>query len=54
MTAGAAFWVSLGALDVTGSGGPGVRVAMLPGLAPLVACLALALAVGAVLSLRLS
>jgi hypothetical protein len=54
MTAGAAFWVSLGALDVTGNGGPGVRVAMLPGLAPLVACLALALAVGAVLSLRLS
>jgi hypothetical protein len=54
MTAGAAFWVSLGSLDVTGNGGQGVRVAMLPSLAQLAACLALALAVGAVLSLRLS
>ena len=54
ITAGAAFWVSLGSLDVAVDGAQAVRVAMLPNLAQLAASLALALAVGAVLSLRLS
>jgi hypothetical protein len=54
ITAGAAFWVSLGSLDVAVDGAHAVRVAMLPNLAQLAASLALALAVGAVLSLRLS
>jgi len=54
MTAGAAFWVSLGALDVTTNGARVVRVAMLPDLVQLAACLALAVVLGAVLSLRLA
>jgi hypothetical protein len=54
ITAGAAFWVSLGSLDVTASGARVVRVAMLPNLAQLGACLALALAIGAVLHVRIS
>ena len=54
ITAGAAFWVSLGSLDVTADGARVVRVAMLPSLAQLAACLALALAVGAALGMRLS
>ncbi|MCK7478770.1 MAG: hypothetical protein M0C28_16385 [Candidatus Moduliflexus flocculans] len=54
ITAGAAFWVSLGALDVTADGEQVVRVAMLPGLAQLAACIALALAIGAALGARLS
>jgi hypothetical protein len=54
ITAGAAFWVSLGSLDVAVNGAQAVRVAMLPSLAQLAASLALALAIGAVLSLRLS
>jgi len=54
MTAGAAFWVSLGALDVTLDGARVVRVAMLPNLVQLAACLGLALVLGAVSSLPLS
>ena len=54
ITAGAAFWVSLGSLDVTADGARVVRVAMLPGLAQLAACVALALAVGAALGARLT
>jgi hypothetical protein len=53
MTSGVAFWVSLGALDVTSAGSGVVRVAMLPGVGQLAACLALALALGAVLRLRM-
>jgi hypothetical protein len=54
MTAGAAFWVSLGVLDVTTAGAGVVRVAMLPNLVQLAACLALAVTLGAVLRLRLT
>ena len=54
ITAGAAFWVSLGSLDVTADGAQVVRVAMLPNLAQLAACLALALAIGAALAVRCS
>ena len=54
VTAGAAFWASLGSLDVALDGAQVVRLAMLPDVAQLAACLALALAVGAVLSVRLS
>ena len=54
ITAGAAFWVSLGSLDVTADGARVVRVAMLPGFAQLAACVALALAVGAALGARLT
>jgi hypothetical protein len=54
ITAGAAFWVSLGSLDVTANGERVVRVAMLPGLPQLAACIALALAIGAALGARLS
>ena len=54
ITAGAAFWVSLGSLDVTANGERVVRVAMLPGLGQLAACIALALAIGAALGARLS
>jgi hypothetical protein len=52
LTAGAAFWASLGALDITADGGRVIRVAMLPNLVQLAACLALAVVLGAVLSLR--
>jgi hypothetical protein len=54
MTAGAAFWVSMGALDVTVDAGTVVRVAMLPNLVQLAACLGLALVLGVVSSLPLS
>ena len=54
ITAGAAFWVSLGSLDVAANGEQVVRVAMLPSLAQLAACVALALAIGAALGVRLS
>ena len=54
ITAGASFWVSLGSLDVTADGAQVVRVAMLPSLAQLAACLALALAVGVALTARYS
>ena len=54
ITAGAAFWVSLGSLDVAVDGAQVVRLAMLPSGAQLAACLALALIVGAVLTVRLS
>ena len=54
ITAGAAFWVSLGSLDVIANGAQVVRVAMLPNVAQLAACVVLALAVGAVLSLSLT
>ncbi len=54
ITAGAAFWVSLGSLDVTANGERVIRVAMLPSLAQLAACIALALAIGAALGVRLS
>ena len=54
ITAGAAFWVSLGSLDVTASGDAAVRVAMLPNLAQLAASVVLAVVIGAVISTRLS
>jgi hypothetical protein len=54
ITAGVAFWVSLGSLDVAVDGAHVVRVAMLPNLAQLAACLVLALVTGAVLSVRLT
>ncbi|MFO7695114.1 MAG: hypothetical protein R6V57_18675 [Vicinamibacterales bacterium] len=54
MTAGAAFWVSMGSLDVIADGEAVIRVAMLPDLARLAACLVLALAAGAIISMRLS
>jgi len=54
ITAGAAFWVSLGSLDVTASGEAAVRVAMLPNLAQLAASVVLAVVIGAVISTRLS
>jgi hypothetical protein len=53
ITTGVAFWVSLGALDVTSAGSGVVRVAMLPGLGQLAACVALAVVLGAVLRLRI-
>ncbi len=53
-TAGAAFWASLGSLDITSDGtGRVVRVAMLPGPAQLAACIGLAILLGFVLRLRL-
>jgi len=52
-TAGAAFWASLGALDVTSRGAEVVRVAMLPSLGQLAASILLAVALGAVLRLRI-
>jgi len=54
LTAGAAFWASLGALDVTSGGGGIVRVAMLPALGQLVACLLLAILLGGVLRFRMA
>lgn len=53
MTAGAAFWVSLGSLDVTMDGPRVVRVAMLPAPGQLVACVALAVLLGVVLRVRI-
>jgi hypothetical protein len=53
-TAGAAFWASLGSLDITSDGtGRVVRVAMLPGPGQLAACIGLAIVLGMVLRLRL-
>jgi hypothetical protein len=54
ITAGLAFWVSMGALDVTLDAGRVVRVAMLPGPGQLAACLVIALLLGAALTVRLS
>lgn len=53
MTAGAAFWVSLGSLDVTMDGPRMVRVAMLPTPGQFLACMALAVLLGAVLRVRI-
>jgi len=53
ITTGVAFWVSLGDLDATSAGSGVVRVAMLPGLGQLAACVALAVVLGAVLGLRI-
>ena len=53
ISAGVAFWVSMGTLDVTSAGSGVVRVAMLPGFGQLAACVALAVALGAVLRLRI-
>ena len=52
ITAGAAFWVTMGSLDVTADGARVIRLAMLPGLASLAACLGLALLIGAALTVR--
>ena len=53
-TAGAAFWVTMASFDVTADGARVIRLAMLPGLASLAACLGLALLTGAVLGMRLT
>ena len=42
-TAGVAFWASLGSLDITGDEAQVVRVAMLPGLGQLAACVVMAI-----------
>jgi len=52
ITAGAAFWVTMGSLDVAADGARVIRLAMLPGLASLAACLGLALLIGAALTVR--
>lgn len=52
-TAGVAVWVSLGTLDVTSGPSGAERVAMLPGLGPLAACVGLALVLGALLRVRI-
>jgi hypothetical protein len=51
-TAGAAFWVTMGSFDVTADGARVIRLAMLPGLASLAACVICALLVGAALAWR--
>ncbi|MCX6552061.1 MAG: hypothetical protein NTY02_13855 [Acidobacteria bacterium] len=52
-TAGVALWVSLGTLDVVSGPARDVRIAMLPGLGQLAACLALALVLGWLLAVRI-
>jgi hypothetical protein len=52
-TAGFAFWASLGSLDVTGDKAHVVRVAMLPGLGQLAACVVMAILLGLALKLRI-
>ena len=51
--AGLAFWASLGVLDITADGSRLVRVAMLPGLGQLAACIGLALILGLLLGARI-
>jgi hypothetical protein len=53
VTAGVAFWASMGSLDVISTGAGVVRVAMLPGPGQLAACVTLAIVLGAVLRLRI-